>query len=379
MMIPALPAALWVAAAAALVLLLLIFFGFHVYQRARLRALAEESSNVGVLAARKEQLEADISARREWLGEARSELLKLEAERHTQELLRSDIEQLEKRLLEKKRENANSLKYASEMDLLIARKRNLLSRLEAEIKTLEERRKSLEATRQEALGLEQNIEAGRLRLASMADQEIRFASLRRQADNLADERDGLIKELAPLREEKQRLHQFIVKARQAAAVRNERILEQGSQLHKLEIAESDLQENIRRLTAANEELEKTRAEQAARASAQEENLNSRLQEAEAAQTKAQLEAEELNQEVERRKEEARKLREQKEELRFDIARLEARRASIEPEPVMAREERKKRKPVGRVRGESKRRLTGKLPARPQQIFAGYMEKGDLHE
>lgn len=364
MMIPVLPGVLWLGAAALLLLLLLVIFGYHLYQRSRLTAIVGDHATAGELAAKKEQLEADVIALRATLLAQKDELQKLEAERHSQELMRVDLAQLERKLEERKRESASSLKHAAELDLLVARKRNLLSRLEAEIKTLEERRKSLESVRQEMNNLEAGLEQGKIRLGIMAEQEIRCAAMKRQADNLADEQEALRVELGPLREEKQKLHQFIMQARQAAAVKNEQILEQNAHMRQLELAVADLETQLRE---SREEKTKLAGEigEVAEELQKLEKKRSDLQEA---IEQGREEAGQLASEAALQKNRVLDLREQSEALSAGIMRLEARRANLEAESGRVAIERKRREPRSRP-GASAKGAIWRKPARVEQIFA----------
>lgn len=374
MMIPVLPGALWLVAAAVLLLLLLVIFGFHLYQRSRFRALAGDSATVAQLAAKKEQLDADVIALRDSLNAQKEELRKYEAERHNQELIRVELAQMERKLEERKRESASSLKHASELDLLVSRKRNLLSRLEAEIKTLEERRKSLESARQEVKSIEDQLAQGRIRLGVMAEQEMRNASLRRQADNLAEESKALKADLGPLREEKRKLQQFIAQARQAAAVKNEQILEQTARIRQLELAESDLQAKVREITTEKDRLASLVNELSEKSSLLDQNRQSRLQEIEAACASARSDAEKYAAEAARQKNRLLGLQERLEEIEAEIMRQEARKALqevLEPVRTLERKRREpKMKPASAARNSRIRNT-----ARTEQIFMTHKGRG----
>lgn len=369
MMIPVLPGALWLAAAAFLLLLVLVIFGFHLYQRSRLAALAGDSASAGELAAKKEQLEADVAALRATIQAQKDELRKYEAERHSQELLRVDLAQLERKLEDRKRESASSLKHAAELDLLVSRKRNLLSRLEAEIKTIEERRKSLESARQEIRNIEEQLDQGRIRLGVMAEQEMRNASLRRQADNLEEEQEALKEELGPLREEKRKLQQFIAQARQAAAVKNEQILEQTAHIRQLELAESDLQSRLRETGAEKARLGEQVAELAEELGKLEEKRMARLEEIEKACAIARADADRHFAEAAMQKSRLQDLQERLEDMEAEILRQEARRASIELMQPARLLDRKRREPKIKVAGAARnpRKTTS---FKTEQVFMG---------
>lgn len=371
MMVPILPGALWLVAAAVLLLLLFVIFGFHLYQRSRLAALARDSATLGQLAAQKEQLAADVEILRASLQSQKEELLKLEAQRQNQELMRVELAQLERKLEERKRENSSSLKQGAELDLVVSRKRNLLSRLEAEIKTLEERRKSMEALRQEMNNVESSLEQGRIRLAVLADQELKGARLKRQLENLEDEQERLQAELEPMRQEKQRLHQFITQARQVAAVKNEQILDQTTQLRQLELAIADLNSQFREKRIEKSHLDASVEASQAELKSAEEKRSVKIEELAANLAKVRQEAELARIEAGSEKMRLQELRENLEELSLTIARLEARKSMLEEAGVDLGSERSKyarkvrAKPVAHVRRKGEK----KLEDRSRQVFA----------
>lgn len=240
MPIPFLPTALWFLAAGCLVLLMFVIFGYHLYQRSRIRALTEDTGNIATLAARKESLEAEVKELRAWLGSQRAEKEKLEAERHQQELARVELAQLEKRLEDKRNESTALVARVADLDIGFEKRRQLHARLDAEIRSLEEQRSELVPMEKYAQELRLELDQGRARLAQMAQEEIRTQSLQTQTEILRREITGLKEELEPLREEKLRLHQYIEQARHSAAVKNEQLLEQKKEQRVLETTNADL-------------------------------------------------------------------------------------------------------------------------------------------
>lgn len=329
MMIPALPAALWLLAAAFLILLLLVVFGYHLYQRSRLIALSSEAGAIGELAARKERLTEDIAEMQKWLAANKNEVLKLEAERRSQEVARADLAQLEKNLENRRKEADQALKYASELDMLVVKKRNLLSRLEAEVKTLEDRKSELEPLEKSLLSLRSDLEKGKIQLALLGEQELKTATLRQQAYALEREIDELQKNLAPLRQEKNRLRLFIEQARHASSVKNERILEQNEQIRNLEINNSELEKRAGEIQARLETLES----ESKAANERIERLITRRQQA---QDELQAERSRLKAEVASLKAEEQVAQQSLNEILKDkaryteeVAQLEARKAALE--------------------------------------------------
>ena len=93
--LPYLPASLWVIAAALTILLLFVVFGFYIYWRKRQSALLEDYEDAASLAAKKQILQADMEAIRQWLEDQKVELERFGAEREEQERLRALLADLE--------------------------------------------------------------------------------------------------------------------------------------------------------------------------------------------------------------------------------------------------------------------------------------------
>ncbi len=247
--LPFLPAALWLIAAGCLIVLILVLFGYHVYQRGRLRALAGDSASVSALAAKKEMLEAEVAEMRQWLTTQQEERLKLEAERRKQELARVDMAQLEKRLAEKRQEGQAIMTRMADLDMALARRKQFQTRLEAEIRSLEAQREELEPMEKYLRELRLELDQGKIRMAQLAQEELRAQSLQAQAQLLKREVEELKAGLEPLRLERERLLQYVDQARYASAVKNEQLLDQ-----KRELALGEKQ--IEALARKNDELAK---------------------------------------------------------------------------------------------------------------------------
>ena len=93
--IPFLPTSLWVIASALTILLLLVVLVYHIYWRKREAALLEDSEDAAALSAKKQILQADMEAIRQWLDDQKVELERLNTERDEQERLRALLADLE--------------------------------------------------------------------------------------------------------------------------------------------------------------------------------------------------------------------------------------------------------------------------------------------
>lgn len=352
---PYLSSALWFGAAACLILLLLVIFGYHLYQRSRFKAITTDGASVARLAARKEALQADVAELRDWLASHKAEQQKLEAERHKQELARVDLAQLEQQLVVKRNETQHMLARVAELDIVLEKRRQFHARLDAEIKSLEEQRQELAPMEKYAQDLRLELDQGRVRLAQIAQEEIRAQSLQTQAQVLRQELRELAQEIGPLREERAKLRQFIEQARQATAVKNEQLQDQKQQIRSLEtrISTLELQKNSLESTAA------TARSQCDEIQARLNDLNQeRLSlEKQAAECRLAAQSEQVQLEM---------LLQRREEHSSDVAALSARKALLERELELLREKIQPTTPVSEgdqtERNREKRRPV-RLPSR----------------
>lgn len=95
--IPFLPTSLWVLTTGISLILVLLACGMYAWYHKRFKAVLNDSKDVADLAAKKEIFEAEIKQCQDWLNNNKEELLRLDAERKQQELLRQELANLETR------------------------------------------------------------------------------------------------------------------------------------------------------------------------------------------------------------------------------------------------------------------------------------------
>lgn len=380
MMVPVLPGILWILAAGFLVLLLLVVFGYHVYQRSRFQALAAEAGDMNRLYAHKERLEAEANETRALLASQKAELLQLEADRHKQELLRADLAHLELILERMKKDRESSLKASTDLDLQLVKKRNLLSRLEAEVKSLEDYRAELGPLDRSVQELRLELEQGKIKAALLAEQELKTATLQQEAYSLERKIEEISMQLTPLQGEKERLHQYIQQARHAATVKNERILEQNKEIRNLENGIAELRREtaeLEPLTAnLRDEYEATTkefTEQKSQHEAAIAALGAQERELKACISNLREEAATVRNQLER-------LAESKESLGGELERLAARKAALElalEETTPAQKPARRRSGKNRLTARSLPKRTGRayITGKPQQVFCGEASGG----
>jgi predicted nucleic acid-binding Zn-ribbon protein len=138
--VPYLPTSLWLLSGALTILLLLIVFGYYLYWRKRERALLEGVDNVAELAARKQLLQADIEAMRQWMSDQKVELERLIVERQEQERLRAHLADLEQQCAIKDQENQALRNEVGELENQRYNLSQTLEKLEREIGDLDAKR-----------------------------------------------------------------------------------------------------------------------------------------------------------------------------------------------------------------------------------------------
>jgi hypothetical protein len=95
--IPFLPTSLWGLTTGISLILVLLACGMYAWYQKRLKAVLKDAQDVADISARKEILEAEIKQCQDWLNNNKEELLRLDAERKQQELLRQELTNLETR------------------------------------------------------------------------------------------------------------------------------------------------------------------------------------------------------------------------------------------------------------------------------------------
>lgn len=191
--IPFISASLWLLAAALIVTVLLIFFFLHFFWRKRQQAFLQDGGDAVDMAARKELLQADINALRDWMGQQKSELLRLTSEREEQERVRNELSDLEQRCLAKDQENEALRREVGELENRKHLADQKLAQLLNRIGDIESNRTQAEALKQEIETMETQLALARETLAKVPETEIRLNALTREKENL-EERIQKLKE-----------------------------------------------------------------------------------------------------------------------------------------------------------------------------------------
>lgn len=272
LLIPYLPTALWALVTGMSLVLVLVAFGIYLWYRKRVEAVIEDASTVANLAAQKGQLEAEIEQCRNWLKDNREELLKLDAERREQELLRQELARLQMESAQTEQRQDELRKEASDFqnivstlaqdrDRLIAEKAALdKAKEEAEAATRaaeEERQRADTEAKQatqgkrasEALYNEEKERLDQL-VQDMADKEVRRQLLMREVTALTETRAAWQEELLKLEAER-RLQEDLRK--KLDDLRRE-VTQQEQEINSLRRAASELQSAVSTLSQDRDRL-----------------------------------------------------------------------------------------------------------------------------
>lgn len=237
--IPLLPAGTWLVASAFLLLILMVVFGYHLYHRSRVRALLGDSGDIAELAARKELLQGDVTALREWIDGQKGELSFLEGERQQQELVRAELAQLEQALAAKRQESDDFVSKLGDLENQIYLKRIELEKLEREVGDITDKKAEAAALDRQLEDLRHEVESLKAQAGRTAELEAKHTALSMQAHLLEQDIVAHKQTLEPLRDEKIKTQEWLAKARQAAATEREThsTLQQQANMLKQEINE----------------------------------------------------------------------------------------------------------------------------------------------
>jgi predicted nucleic acid-binding Zn-ribbon protein len=143
--VPYLPTSLWLLSGALTILLLFVVFGYYVYLRKRATALLEDVDSVAALAAKRQFLQVDIEAMRQWMNDQKAELDRLQAEREEQERLRALLADLEQQCATKEQGNQALRNEVGELENQRYNLSQTLEKLEREIGDLDAKRAEAQA------------------------------------------------------------------------------------------------------------------------------------------------------------------------------------------------------------------------------------------
>jgi len=182
--LPYLPTVLWVFGGAVTILLLLIVFGFYIYCRKREAALIEDSSDVAELSAKKQILQADVEALRQWMDEQKAETDRLKTEREEQERLRSILADLEQQCATKDQENQALRNEVGELENQRYILTQTLDKLEREIGDIDAKRVESEAIERRLIELKTKLKEAQDAAQGIAETQAKLEALTAEKTSL---------------------------------------------------------------------------------------------------------------------------------------------------------------------------------------------------
>ncbi|MBC8465746.1 hypothetical protein H8D57_01855 [bacterium] len=135
-----LSASIWAIVTAASLLLIFLALGIYLWYWSRVKAVVQDASSAADLAAEKDQLEAEIAQCRTWLENNKEDLLKLDAERQQQEVLRQELADQQTKVAQEEQKADALRKEAIDLQNVVSSLTKDRDRLETETVDLENKR-----------------------------------------------------------------------------------------------------------------------------------------------------------------------------------------------------------------------------------------------
>jgi hypothetical protein len=246
-------------AIALILCLVFLLVGLYGYFQRRLRAAVGDARDVSDLAAARDRYAAEIDQAKAWQAEAREELLRLEAERETQERLRLELNQSEMAAAEAEQKAEEARREALELQHAVTALADDRERLHREI---EEGSQSASTIREDLQRLEEEKAAAESAAREAQEKSVSLAATSR---SLEEELGGLRTQVREAEEKHRRLDAEI----RGLEVREETIQaeiarlstelsEAQAQLSRVQVEVEPIREQVRerlRLDAEIKELE----------------------------------------------------------------------------------------------------------------------------
>jgi hypothetical protein len=339
--VPLLPTSLWLLATALLLILLIMGFSLYWYYRNRLQSLVPEAKSTAELAARKDMLQADVDALRQWFKEQQDEIQRIQSEREEQERIRQKLSELEQMCAQKDNENETLRKEVGDLE---SRRGELIEsreKLEKEVRALKEKQAESETIEKE---LAQNrSERDRLRaelqdaITSLnnaqrekAERETALEQIQKEYDSKKAEFDSLNEKMASLEERKDEIAETETKLSEGRK-------ELENIYNEAQKAQADLSDLVKEKADAELKLDGLRNENN-RLEGKQTRLNERIEElndkAKKAAETAQNNSEQMNhiqEELKQAQQELQRTWAEKQKIEIANGEMNARKAALERE------------------------------------------------
>ena len=172
-----LPTILWVFTGAVTILFLLIMYGFYIYWRKREAALIEDTEDVASLAAKKQTLQADVEALRQWMQEQKTELELLTTEREEQKRLEAELADLERKCATKDQENQSLRNEVGELENQRHILTQTLEKLKREIGDIDAKRAESQAIEGRLTELKTKLKEAQDAVRGLSEAQVKLEAL----------------------------------------------------------------------------------------------------------------------------------------------------------------------------------------------------------
>ena len=172
--IPFLPTAVWLFAAALAIILVLFSFVHYLYYKRRIEAVVEDSATAADLAAKREILQADVTALRTWLDKQSDEINRLKAEREEQERLRAELDRLANEGAVQDQKNEVLRREVGELENQRHMLTKTLDKLNQEVGNIEAQRSESGRLREELRELGRKMDEARITTEKLANVEAKL-------------------------------------------------------------------------------------------------------------------------------------------------------------------------------------------------------------
>jgi peptidoglycan hydrolase CwlO-like protein len=339
--VPLLPTSLWLLATALLLILLIMGFSLYWYYRNRLQSLVPEAKSTAELAARKDMLQADVDALRQWFKEQQDEIQRIQSEREEQERIRQKLSELEQMCAQKDNENETLRKEVGDLESRRSEFIESREKLEKEVRALKEKQAESETIEKE---LAQNrSERDRLRaelqdaITSLnnaqrekAERETALEQIQKEYDSKKAEFDSLNEKMASLEERKDEIAETETKLSEGRK-------ELENIYNEAQKAQADLSDLVKEKADAELKLDGLRNENN-RLEGKQTRLNERIEElndkAKKAAETAQNNSEQMNhiqEELKQAQQELQRTWAEKQKIEIANGEMNARKAALERE------------------------------------------------
>ncbi len=235
-----LPTSIWGIATGLSLVIVLVTCAMYFWYRQRIAAAIGDESDVATLAAKKQQLEAEVAQSQNWIAQNRDELLRLEAERQEQERIRIELTNLLTQAATEQQKIENMGKEAVALQNAVMALGQDRDRLQTETQKLQTERVQAEQAKKQLDGVVQRLDEEKKRfdllIQNVAQNEVKQQSLIGEISARQAQLEQLQKELKQGKEEWAKLKADTVPLKEVIAekerVRKDRdiLLEEKRQL-----------------------------------------------------------------------------------------------------------------------------------------------------